>query len=792
MNFTKELIVNVIDHFKKYKYNILFYFLIILIVCLNLCVFLNSTNKNLFHENNGIFINLFRFSRYIIYCVILTSPYFLLKRKKEIIFIPLILIDFFIFFDVLYHRAYYIGTPLDFDNITGLANIIVPLIKLTDLSFIIPTLILFILYYLSFRKKLQAEQFYIHVPLLSKIVNKFIIKEFERFTKYRFNLLFYSLIVLIVYFNFWLFFDSVDKTLFEEKKEFFTKLFEFSCRIANCLIITLPYFFLKRKKGTVFIFLFLLNLLIFSNILYYRVYNTIMPLHSFILFDNLKGLSTSIISLIRFSDLFFVVPTLALQILYYLFFRKRLQTENLRLRVPALLVTSILTLSLVFASYIRSKNDPLLSFSRGFYYDQVKGTYIYGFVPCWLWQLNELRLSISKGPTETEMNKIESWLNDNGRDRVSKIKDGKFSKNVILIIVESFESFTIDSKINGKEITPCINRLLKNEKCLYASKVLPQIKDGRSSDIQVIINTGLLPINSCATCFRYPHNNYFSLAKALKNKGYNSHTFISNKPSFWNQGEMTKAYGYDDLYSQENLLQNDIVGMGISDSSLFVQSARIIKKFRQPFFTQMVTLSSHTPFIIPENKIKLKLPKDSTIKLFDYLTSINYVDNAIGEFIENLKKEGLFNNSMIIITGDHNAFITKEYEQFSKDKYGKDFTSKYGYVPLIVINAPKTFQYDNVIGQIDIYPTLIDLMNLTDYNFMGLGTSLLNKKKPSFAINSRFKAFGDTSKVIKKDINHKISAWEISDLMIKTNYFNYIPNSRSTSLKRNVQILMTP
>lgn len=89
-------------------------------------------------------------------------------------------------------------------------------------------------------------------------------------------------------------------------------------------------------------------------------------------------------------------------------------------------------------------------------------------------------------------------------------------------MVESFCSWTINLNIEGVDVTPCINKLIKEEDCLYFSHVLPQVKDGRSSDSQLLINTGLLPINSGATSTLYAANTFPSLAKALNKEGYTS------------------------------------------------------------------------------------------------------------------------------------------------------------------------------------------------------------------------------------------------------------------------------
>ena len=87
-----------------------------------------------------------------------------------------------------------------------------------------------------------------------------------------------------------------------------------------------------------------------------------------------------------------------------------------------------------------------------------------------------------------------------------------------MILAESLESWVLEQTVEGQELTPCLNRLLKDSTTIYAPYVVSQVKGGRSIDAQLMVNTGLLPIDNGVYSLKYPHSTYPSLARAMKQK----------------------------------------------------------------------------------------------------------------------------------------------------------------------------------------------------------------------------------------------------------------------------------
>ena len=517
--------------------------------------------------------------------------------------------------------------------------------------------------------------------------------------------------------------------------------------------------------------LIIINLSVWGNLLYYRVYGTILPVQFITLYRNFNGLGGSIVAIIKWQDILFFVPTIVIFFLYYSKIKRQLQIAGNRIRLVCLLIILILSSAMVFADKMKNQDSSVMTSGNNsiFYYKQVEGTYRYGFIACWLWQLENYKARTELSALGTE--KIKKWLALNHNTVFSNPQVFSTNKNIILIVVESLESFPISCKINNEEITPNLNNILKSEQCFYASRILPQVKDGRSIDAQLILNTGLLPLNFGPIVNSYLFNRYYSLPDELKKKSYFSATFAGLDPAFWNQKAVCKAFGYDSLFSIDRFRKDDLFGLGLSDSTFFVQSAEMIRHLPEPFFLQMLTLSSHMPYKIPSGKICINIPTDIPGEISDYLKSINYMDRTIGNFIQLLKNFGLFDKTILIITGDHNALSKKEYDIFSNNKYVNSSEWESGFIPLIIVNSPVNDSYMNVAGQIDIYPTLLEMLGLTDNIFTGLGQSLLCNKKPGFAVSPFLKIVGDTMNIPNEEIQHRISAWEISDMIIKTDYF---------------------
>lgn len=372
-----------------------------------------------------------------------------------------------------------------------------------------------------------------------------------------------------------------------------------------------------------------------------------------------------------------------------------------------------------------------------------------------------------------EEEKINNWLNW----KMENIKDNNYfgmfkGKNIIALQIESLENFVINAKVNDEEITPNMNKLLKNS--LYFNNIHEQNGGGTSSDADFMFNTGMFPISSGSVVFRYPSRNLETLPKLLQEKGYKTYSAKAENAGNWNWVEMHKGtYKFQEVWDISNFKADDLIGTSISDASGFRQIGEKVKDIKEPFYINYATLSSHGPFEIPENKKLLKLPEtlDKSI-LGAYFQSIRYVDEQIGSFIDKLNNQGILDNTVVVIYGDHGG-VHKFYgdELKAVDFSGDWWKHNDEKIPYIVFNSKLSGnKIDTIGGTADLFSTTAYLMGIEEEKFINktYGRNLL-KTNRNFTVMNNGRLIGDIN---EKDKLYLENSRDVSNLIITSDYFN--------------------
>ena len=280
---------------------------------------------------------------------------------------------------------------------------------------------------------------------------------------------------------------------------------------------------------------------------------------------------------------------------------------------------------------------------------------------------NEHWLSDNSVPVESK-NEAKQWFAERGNERKQLESDplfGKYKgKNVIMVQLEAFQNFVIGQKINGQEVTPNINKLLGES--MYFKNFYHQTAQGRTSDADMAANASLQPLITGSVFIRYAQHQYDSMPSTLKDNGYTTSVFHAYDGGFWNRNAMYKTLKYDTFYSKKSFKIDEPLGWSLGDTSFFRQSVDIIKKQKQPFYSFLITLSSHHPYTLPESYQILNVGDFKGTIFGDYLEAIHYVDASVGKLVEQLKAEGLWDNSIFLFYGDHDNSIRdwKPFETF--------------------------------------------------------------------------------------------------------------------------------
>jgi lipoteichoic acid synthase len=315
-------------------------------------------------------------------------------------------------------------------------------------------------------------------------------------------------------------------------------------------------------------------------------------------------------------------------------------------------------------------------------------------------------------------------------------------KNLIMIQMEAFQNFPINLLLDGVELTPNLNKLARES--YYFPHFFQQIGQGNTSDAEFISNTSIYPTGTIPMSTGYGNRSLPSLPKLLADQGYDTNTFHVNDVTFWDRNKLYPALGFDHFYDKPSYVNDNFNVFGASDVELYsvgIEKLKAIQSQNKPFYAQFITASSHHPFKIPEDQKKISIPASLVGKqLGDYLLAINYTDYAIGQFIDQLKANGLWNNTVLIAYGDHFGLQPQDNDPaFVSQELGITYqpdVSRFNIPLFIHVPKQKSKVIDQVGGQLDIMPTVANLLgiSLRQETYIHLGEDLLNIDKNVFGM----------------------------------------------------------
>lgn len=482
----------------------------------------------------------------------------------------------------------------------------------------------------------------------------------------------------------------------------------------------------------------ILNVWILANLLSLRFHGIMITGYDFRLIGNMNGFWDSLWAFMYFSDILMFLVTGAFIFVYIKFFkpyRRRWITGVI------LLLVSILLIMMKPIKFNKLWGMPVNIFEQMNVSGAGRENYatdytIFSNLLAEIHFCNSLD-NIPKHVDLTDDEKAEInkfMLKPAGKD---SLKD-----NLLVIFVESMEGWTLKNHINGQEITPFFNALTQRG-AIYGEKMLPQTQRGSSSDSQLLINTGLMPLIYEATCFAYEDNFYYSIGDAMMRNGSHNVMVIPTGTSAWNQSRISKPWGYPTLYGHE-----------CSDKEMFEELATIFDTIQEPFCLEAVTMASHSPFVRYAGESSLEIPEGLPSPKENYIRSLNYTDKCFGEFIEKVKDNPKFEKTTIVVVGDHCIFSSNR-EEFDESEIGKSLNANRGdFVPFIISspnNISKSREITDTTRHCFVYPTLLSLFKLDNYPWRGFGCDMT-----------------------QNDIKDLIEEWkasQISEKIIRNDYF---------------------
>ena len=545
--------------------------------------------------------------------------------------------------------------------------------------------------------------------------------------------------------------------------------------IAVTLFIGLFAYCFKPKRQIIYFIIWtvVFTILNAGNSIYYTNYKSFMSVSLLSTASQLGGVMDAVTeNIMEVKDFIFLWPLLAL-IGVYVFIRKKrpdyfknLQERKCRKKYALCTLGVSVAVAGIFATTLTGTDYSRLQ-------KQWNREYVMATFGLYTYQISDLvscinaELNMTLGFSESEAafkdfygTQQEADKADKQEEKANEYSDIFEGKNVIAIHAESIQQFAMDTSFNGKELTPNLNKLA--DEGLYFTNFYAQESVGTSSDTEFTYSSSLMPASSGTVAINYWDRDYTTTQSMLRDKGYFTFSMHGNNGSYWNRLNLHNSLGYDKFFNYTtDFVIDESIGLGLSDKSFFKQAIPKIKKIAEEnenFYGTMIMLTNHTPFTdiegVSDYEVDFKYnqyneetglyeevsrPFLEGTKLGSYFKSVHYADEAIGQFIEDLEKEGLLDNTVIVIYGDHDAKVKEEqYEYYfnynpftdetvDEDEEGYVSVDDFYYnvnrkVPFIIWSKDGGYEpqeITKVMGMYDVQPTLGNMLGFENKFALG-------------------------------------------------------------------------
>ena len=511
------------------------------------------------------------------------------------------------------------------------------------------------------------------------------------------------------------------------------------------LFIGLALYF---KRSAIFygfsIFVYILLFIwLFSNAVYYREFSDFVTVNTMMASSSVSaGLGEAALGLFRPWDIIYLID---FPILGYLMYKKLIRVDHRPFNKRASFAITALSTMLFSANLFLAEIDRPQLLTRGFsnyYVVRALGLPAFlGYSGNQTYQANKERSKASAEDLKPVEEYIQNHYAEPNKDYFGIAK----GRNVIYVHLESFQQFLIDYKLqtDGKsyEVTPFLNSLYHSNSTLAFSNVFNQVKAGKTSDAETMIETGLFGLNQGSFMVNYGGTNTQQAAPFIlsKNGDYTSAVFHGNAGSFWNRNTAYKQWGYNYFFDASYFTKQDDTNSfqyGLNDKIMLKDSIKYLERLQQPFYVKYITVSNHYPYttslIGDEIGFPLAKTKDETIN--GYFATANYLDSSVKALFDYLKKSGLYDNSIIVLYGDHFGIsqtrnpnlaplVGKTSETWSN--YDNAMMQRVPYM-VVIPGMDKGKIIDTYGGQVDMLPTLEHLLGIDSKNYLQVGQDMLS------------------------------------------------------------------
>lgn len=479
------------------------------------------------------------------------------------------------------------------------------------------------------------------------------------------------------------------------------------------------------------------TLIIYANLVFYRSFTDFITIPQLFQTSNISDLGSSILSLVKVYDILLFLDVF---LIWYLI-KKEKYIYLTNYPKSGKVFVFALSLLLLAGNFLLAEMERPQLFTRAFdreYLVKNIGLFNYHIYDIFLQSKVKTQRVLADGNNLTN---IENYIKENIRsDEQSELYGIAEGRNIIFISAESVQSFVINNEVNGQTITPFLNSLVDDPDTYYFENFYHQTEQGKTSDSEFLTENSLYPSARGAVFFTHGQNKYHAMPEMLKEKGYKSVVFHANNKSFWNRDQIYESLQIDHFFDIEayEVNEENSVGWGLKDKDFFQQSMKYLQVLEQPFYAKFITLTNHFPFELDEADRSIEPYDSNSNTLNNYFPTVRYLDEAIEEFFTYLKQIGLYENSIIIIMGDHNG-ISANHNRAMSMYLGKDEITPYDYVQLqrvpLFIHIPGHGEgkvMDKIAGQIDMKPTILHMVGIDTNHDIYFGNDLFHDDRKGY------------------------------------------------------------
>ena len=474
---------------------------------------------------------------------------------------------------------------------------------------------------------------------------------------------------------------------------------------------------------------FFISLLLFSDNIYYTFSNNFLSVAQITNLQYGDEIASTLPMLLEWKQIWYFADIIILLILIATKVlkiekkpKKTLKQKGMKIGAG---VIGVICCSILMIQYVEKGNQ--LSYNKDM---QIREATIYGYHIYDIQNAINIKASTAY-KTKEQMEEAYQTLRQQYDSKYYQIPDDLegvlVGKNIIVLQLESVQEFVLHQEINGEEITPNLNRFLEDN-VEFSNMFMQSYSTTADSEHSTI--TSLYPMENGMTFSKYYTNQYDDLFKMFHENGYYTSYMHGNYPYFWNRGNVYGRMEVDELDLKEqfeNLSEN--INGDLSDELLYRQAVQKLKTQEQPFISYIVSASSHTPYILEglqdRSKVTIDVGEYKDTYFGNYLEAVNYADYAFGVFLEELKKEDLYDDTAILVFGDHNglSMYQEEMMDFLKQKNPNldDIDLKLNYIRVACgfkIPGIEKQKIEKTVSKLDIKPTLTYLAGIEDRIFI--------------------------------------------------------------------------